>query len=1468
MNFFEQGDCTPRGPLSLAKLRQILIRLEDTIIFALIERAQFAHNPIVYEPGKFDFKGFGGSFMEWVLRETEVVHAKVRRYTSPDENPFFDDLPEPIIPALNYPPVLHPNTINENKEILRIYTQEIIPSICRPGDDLQYGSASTRDVECLQALSRRIHCGKFVAEAKFLDPTQHDLYVDAIKRGDAARCEELLTNKAVEAQVVKRLMRKALIYGQDISLEGEVETKPRPESPTGALGPRKIDLNVVVNMYEKYVIPLTVKVEVEYLLRSMLKALHKHSAPYMTPHLPLLRVGTLYHISQAVPSRSLAVVATRTLGQPLAQRIPSEATSAVLTSSSTGSLANLLSLSTARSHESEAPNGVVAAERDEVEANKSQFQSSTEKGPVPSAIEDASSSENVQPSGTSSESETLSTKPLPELPATESPSRNKAQSSQKMSGNFFYNPAGEKIKLGSRKLPASSPSKTACEKIDTTKEARDRGRDSDRSREIETLADAVFLSRSNAGVLSSANRTGGLPPINPSALPPSPPPSLSLPTQTTALSSSVRGTIKKGSAHHSLTVAPLSLSPRTLKDLLGSNIPVSPELASRIVPASNKGHDVEPLSLSSCSGGGDDESGGGRPEIVDITSIEQTQGMKITTAKDGGASDTVTLTSKNAQPAPRPECSDDRRHVPMPGAPYSNNFSSLQLHPATRADLVNAFYSLSSDPLRILNRHSQLLSVNSGVIAMSSPFRGSEIYLRQVVKELASEIGASFLSVVNADVFERGSRNPGGLSISSNGIAGLFANGSGTNDEDEQSVSVPYPWYRGYGEEHLLAFLNLACNVDPAIPKSLHPSQKPNSALPPFVIFWEDFMALLAAQPFHGAKSTSFPHGIGEESFPYAIPDDAIVQALTMAVQQIRKERSLIVVVPVTPTLITRNKSSQGRLEALLGLGGGRRGPGGGPASSGAHEADEEDGVGLGGDDSSERGKSQTRRKIAYDTPFDKYLGFLRINVFPPLAQPPSSKDQSFMDVETFSTCLEEDHRTVIAQHNLREIRNVLKWSDLEGLSQEEVLDLLISRSTTNSEDAERVEPALSLEDKLLTVGEIERLVLIAMGVKERKESSRRTLSEVFTNMSVIPTLSSVPNSTRERVTTTAQEAARSHHVHVDEFRSAWSGWREGLLAAEVLKIGGGEMSTIFKDPRDRQRLNKHEERLLKDCLVQPSKLNVGFTSVGGMQKTKQTVTELIQLPLLRPELFATGILRQTTTGILLFGPPGTGKTMLAKAVATEAGANFLNISMSSIQSMWVGENEKNVKAVFTLARKLRPCVIFVDEVDALLRNRSRSFSPHWAVNTINEFMQEWDGIQSENSGVVVVGATNRPYDLDEAVLRRLPRRILVDLPDVEERTEILTILLRDEQVGESQEERASIMGAVAEKTVNWSGSDLKNLCIASAMNAIRQQILVPNVHGTKRILSLAHFVDVLESGEVVPSTNERAEIVEALRKW
>ncbi|GER44022.1 AAA-type ATPase family protein, partial [Striga asiatica] len=200
--------------------------------------------------------------------------------------------------------------------------------------------------------------------------------------------------------------------------------------------------------------------------------------------------------------------------------------------------------------------------------------------------------------------------------------------------------------------------------------------------------------------------------------------------------------------------------------------------------------------------------------------------------------------------------------------------------------------------------------------------------------------------------------------------------------------------------------------------------------------------------------------------------------------------------------------------------------------------------------------------------------------------------------------------------------------------------------------------------------------------------------------------------------------------------------------------------------------------------------------------------------------------------GILLFGPPGTGKTMLAKAVATEAGANFINISMSSITSKWFGEGEKYVKAVFSLASKIAPSVIFVDEsssyhasffslqkVDSMLGRRENP-GEHEAMRKMkNEFMVNWDGLRTKDKErVLVLAATNRPFDLDEAVIRRLPRRLMVNLPDAANRAKILRVILAKEDLSPDVD-----LDSVASMTDGYSGSDLKNLCVTAAHRPIRE---------------------------------------------
>ncbi|KAJ2779758.1 chorismate mutase aro7 [Coemansia javaensis] len=263
---------------SLGELRDTLIRLEDTIIFALIERSQFRHNRDIYEADKMHFKdGYRGSFLTWFLKEVECVHARVRRYQSPDEYPFTNNLPDPVLPPLEYPPVLvDPARININDEIFDVYVNTVVPGITADGDDNNYGSSATRDIECLQALSRRIHYGKFVAESKFQDPATHDEYVRHIKAGDRAKLMELLTNTRVEEQLLRRLKAKALIYGQDLSSacpdsvgNGLLPVSAAGESGAGERVKTRVDYDLVVSLYRDYVIPLTKEVEVEYLIRRL-----------------------------------------------------------------------------------------------------------------------------------------------------------------------------------------------------------------------------------------------------------------------------------------------------------------------------------------------------------------------------------------------------------------------------------------------------------------------------------------------------------------------------------------------------------------------------------------------------------------------------------------------------------------------------------------------------------------------------------------------------------------------------------------------------------------------------------------------------------------------------------------------------------------------------------------------------------------------------------------------------------------------------------------------------------------------------------------------------------------------------------------------------------------------------------------------------------------------------------------------
>jgi chorismate mutase len=230
----------------------------------LIERVQFPRNPSIYKPGAVRIPNCDYSLLDWMIREQERFQSLVRRYQSPDEYPFFPDaLQEPILQPIHYPQILHPNDVNINDKLKHHYTEHILPAACinygreeRGENQENFGSAATCDLNCLQALSRRIHFGKFVAEAKFQKET--DRFVDLIKREDRKGIDEAITNAAVEKQVLERLRLKAKTYGTDPSI-----------SAGEAAEAGKINVDAVVAMYKDYVIPLTKEVEVDYLMQRL-----------------------------------------------------------------------------------------------------------------------------------------------------------------------------------------------------------------------------------------------------------------------------------------------------------------------------------------------------------------------------------------------------------------------------------------------------------------------------------------------------------------------------------------------------------------------------------------------------------------------------------------------------------------------------------------------------------------------------------------------------------------------------------------------------------------------------------------------------------------------------------------------------------------------------------------------------------------------------------------------------------------------------------------------------------------------------------------------------------------------------------------------------------------------------------------------------------------------------------------------
>lgn len=226
---------------------------------------------------------------------------------------------------------------------------------------------------------------------------------------------------------------------------------------------------------------------------------------------------------------------------------------------------------------------------------------------------------------------------------------------------------------------------------------------------------------------------------------------------------------------------------------------------------------------------------------------------------------------------------------------------------------------------------------------------------------------------------------------------------------------------------------------------------------------------------------------------------------------------------------------------------------------------------------------------------------------------------------------------------------------------------------------------------------------------------------------------------------------------------------------------------------------------------------NVKFTDVAGLEAAKMLLNEAVIMPLKLPEMYV-GPTRPWA-GILLYGPPGTGKSFLAKAVAGEAlNTRFLTVSNADLTSKWVGESEKLVKALFETARRSRPSVVFIDEIDSLVSARGENDTES-GKRIKTEFLTQMDGVNSQNNGVLIIAATNLPWELDQAMLRRFERRIYIPLPDRKARATLIKNKLKDASHNLTDRDIQQLAG----QTEGYSGADLATLVREALMQPIRE---------------------------------------------
>ncbi|CZT03827.1 probable ATPase family AAA domain-containing protein 1 [Rhynchosporium graminicola] len=261
------------------------------------------------------------------------------------------------------------------------------------------------------------------------------------------------------------------------------------------------------------------------------------------------------------------------------------------------------------------------------------------------------------------------------------------------------------------------------------------------------------------------------------------------------------------------------------------------------------------------------------------------------------------------------------------------------------------------------------------------------------------------------------------------------------------------------------------------------------------------------------------------------------------------------------------------------------------------------------------------------------------------------------------------------------------------------------------------------------------------------------------------------------------------------------------------------------RPPKEELNLDQYESQIAME-VVAPEDIPVGFDDIGGLDDIIEELKESVIYPLTMPHLYSqSSSLLAAPSGVLLYGPPGCGKTMLAKALAHESGACFINLHISTLTEKWYGDSNKLVRAVFSLARKLQPVIVFIDEIDAVLGQRRSG--EHEASGMVKaEFMTLWDGLTSSNevglpARIMILGATNRIQDIDEAILRRMPKKFPVSLPTNSQRRRILKLILKDTKTDPDHFDLEYLTRVMA----GMSGSDIKEACRDAAMVPVREFI-------------------------------------------